>query len=359
MDSSTKRRLVEVAAKYNFLLLVMGVCLRPLMLPVNATFVFLAFCCVLLYGAAYYLVRRNKLGKYAPLTLFASTFMCITPFLVYSGGVHSHIVYLIPLISVFAGMILSERSSWVMVIITSAFIIAMGFFIPPVGEPLDLTMALPKMVWLILTTFVGTGFARFFSQENRQLADTLNHQANLDYLTKVLNRRGMEHLLDREADLARNYGRSLCIFMIDLDHFKKYNDNNGHIAGDSCLSTVSQELDKLVCSQRGSMGRYGGEEFIAVLPERDADFCHLFAETLRRTVNEMEIPLKNGQPDLLTASVGYCYRSSEDITDIELMIARADAKLYQCKDEGRNRVKGDLNTVQSAEIDTDFSCSVN
>lgn len=341
MDQPARLSVVELAAKYNFLLLLTGVLLRPLILPVSPPFVVAAGLSLLLYATVYYLIRRKRLVRYAAPAIFASTFLCTSPLLVLSGGLHSHLIYVVPLIPTFAGLMLSEFGAWLTTFLTSVLILMLAAFCSPDMAFLD-EQSLPIVVWLLVGGITGVAFSRFFARENEFLASRLEHQANIDYLTRIPNRRGVEKILEREIQLSRNYSRSLCVMMLDLDYFKLYNDANGHQAGDRCLSDVGQRLNDLVLRQRGFFGRYGGEEFIAVVPDMDESSAAQLAKDLCTAVEDMSVLLKPGKSDLLTTSIGFSYCPPGEILSAREMISRADAELYRCKSEGRNRSKGNF-----------------
>jgi len=262
--------------------------------------------------------QRNS--QNAGPVLFVSTYVCLVPFMVLFGGIHSHSVYLLPIAPVFAAMVLSKWESWVVTVGTTILIVVMGLTVPLQGVELPTEMLLSKMVWLILACFLGSGFARFFTYENQALASTLKHQAQIDYLTGILNRRGVEAEIKRELELAKMRPHSAAVFMLDLDYFKHFSDVHGHVDGDNCLKRVSKRLGEIVAGQHGTIGRYGGEEFIIALSGCDGEFATRFAEQLRKAVSDMEIPLKRGQPEILTASIGYCVREASDVDDINHLI---------------------------------------
>ncbi|MEQ9567689.1 MAG: GGDEF domain-containing protein, partial [Pseudomonadales bacterium] len=316
-------------------------------MPATWVYAVLGFCAILLYGLVYYLIRRSKVRKNAGPLLFIATYACLIPFMVLSGGIHSHLAYLLPLAPVFSAMVLSKGGSWIVTVGSSLLIVVMGLTVPLQGADVSIESSLSKMVWLILASFVGSGFARFFANENQALANTLKHQAQIDYLTGVLNRRGVESEIKRELELAKIRSHPIAVFMLDLDYFKRFNDVHGHMDGDICLKRVSERLSKIVARQQGIIGRYGGEEFIVALSGCGRDFAGRFAEQLRQAVSDLKIPLKRGQPELLTASVGYCIREAAEVDDINSLISLADARLYSCKKKGRNCSVGDLPLISA------------
>jgi diguanylate cyclase (GGDEF)-like protein len=176
------------------------------------------------------------------------------------------------------------------------------------------------------------------AEEFRIHLELAQEQAMTDALTGLLNRYGLQRSLGREQAEARRYGRPLACLMIDMDHFKSVNDNHGHSVGDIAIQQVARILAEGV---RGSdiVFRYGGEEFLALLPETNLEGAVALAEKIRedavaRLFGYGEHMLK------LTLSVGVA--SLCDGESGNDMVARADLALYQAKALGRNRVECSL-----------------
>jgi two-component system cell cycle response regulator len=166
-------------------------------------------------------------------------------------------------------------------------------------------------------------------------AELAQERAMTDALTGLLNRYGLQRSLSREHAEARRYQRPLACLMIDLDNFKKVNDTYGHSAGDTALQQVATILTEAV--RRSDMVfRYGGEEFLALLPETDLEGAAALAEKIREAASSRLFG--DGEHIFsLTLSVG-----ASGLCDGESgndMIARADLALYQAKESGRNRVE--------------------
>jgi len=160
--------------------------------------------------------------------------------------------------------------------------------------------------------------------------------ARSDTLTGVFNRRHLDELLERMAcDLASG-GRGFSLILLDIDHFKRYNDTHGHLGGDSVLAAIGRQLDTGVRAV-DTVTRYGGEEFAIVLPDIDADGAAEIAGRLLVGVRGMEIIHCDGSVlPPVTISAGVCAavpgRSPAEI------IASADQALYRAKDGGRDRI---------------------
>lgn len=164
--------------------------------------------------------------------------------------------------------------------------------------------------------------------DNSRMYEETKKSSLHDPLTDLANRRMMNTFLETTYTKAKNEGKPFSVIMLDVDHFKKYNDTMGHTAGDSILIQVSKILTDAI---RGAdlAARYGGEEFIIILTETDLVGAGIVAEKIRRSVE--------AKTDV-TVSLGVsCY--SDDIKDGEELIKKADSALYEAKNSGRNRVK--------------------
>ena len=160
--------------------------------------------------------------------------------------------------------------------------------------------------------------------------------AATDPLTGLANRRMLDKTLDLEWRRAQRSGAPLSLIMIDIDHFKAFNDNYGHQAGDEALRQVAQTIKANVRRPADLAARYGGEEFAVVLTETDAAGTRLLAEKIRVAVEQME-PANPDTPKL-TISLGACTRYAKPGDDQEQLLRTADKALYQAKKRGRNRV---------------------
>ncbi|MBI5291404.1 MAG: diguanylate cyclase [Chloroflexi bacterium] len=169
--------------------------------------------------------------------------------------------------------------------------------------------------------------------EKAQLHEQVLRESITDGLTGLYNHRYLDTFIQKELAACARYRHGLALLMLDIDHFKQYNDAHGHPAGDAVLQQVGRILLKNV---RGAdlVARYGGEEFTVVLPETELEGALAAAEKIRAAVEAFPFPLGR-----LTASLGVATCAS-GITDTDL-IERADRALYAAKNAGRNRVKAD------------------
>jgi two-component system, cell cycle response regulator len=167
--------------------------------------------------------------------------------------------------------------------------------------------------------------------------------ASTDSLTGILNRRAFTERLKAELERAGRENAPLSIIMADIDHFKRVNDEYGHQAGDRVLQEFSRRLMK-PARPYDFLGRYGGEEFIACLPNTNEEQARSIAERLRRGVEETAVSRSDDANIQITASFGTAsYRAEDGKDDVDQIIKRADDALYKAKREGRNRVCAWLN----------------
>jgi diguanylate cyclase (GGDEF)-like protein len=170
-------------------------------------------------------------------------------------------------------------------------------------------------------------------------SDLLRSMAFLDGLTGVANRRQFDEALQREWRACLRAGTSLALAMIDIDHFKSFNDTCGHQAGDACLRTIAGVLHNDMGRPHDLIARYGGEEFACLLPDTDLVGAMVKAEHLRHAVQSLGIPHEaSDTAPMVTISVGVALFIPTDELTAEQLVAAADAQLYQAKHAGRNRV---------------------
>lgn len=163
----------------------------------------------------------------------------------------------------------------------------------------------------------------------------LDEASNRDGLTGIYNRRYLEQALSREFGRVKRYEGTLSLIMIDLDHFKRVNDQRGHLAGDEVIRRAAETLSHGV-RDTDTLGRYGGEEFVVLLPQTKIDGALILAERLRSLIAAAPI-MFNDDPIAVTISVGVAEMNT-DITSHEQLLQHADEALYESKKNGRNRV---------------------
>jgi diguanylate cyclase (GGDEF)-like protein len=183
---------------------------------------------------------------------------------------------------------------------------------------------------------------RLVEERTRALAEAnlrLERLSSLDGLTGVANRRRFDEVLDLEWRRAARMGAPVSLVMLDLDHFKEFNDANGHLAGDERLRQVAQALAATLGRAGDLVARYGGEEFVVLLPGMAAADASALAERLRASVEALGLSHNASRvAPVATLSAGVATAFAEERTSPAALVATADAALYRAKREGRNRV---------------------
>lgn len=165
----------------------------------------------------------------------------------------------------------------------------------------------------------------------------LEKLARIDALTSLYNRRVFDEIYEREFSLAKRTQSNLSILIVDVDHFKKFNDRYGHQKGDECLQAISCCMQKHAQRMTDTLTRYGGEEFAIIMSDTDTKHALIIAEKIRREIEELHIPHEDSFYTIVTVSMGLTTLASNmDISHAELF-DQADKALYEAKETGRNK----------------------
>lgn len=185
---------------------------------------------------------------------------------------------------------------------------------------------------LVLTVFAYHVLSRW-----RQREDEIRLLSLTDPLTHLSNRRSILSSLSREHERSRRHGLSFSLLLVDLDHFKKVNDTWGHPAGDQVLIEAAKVL-KASVRQNDHVGRYGGEEFLVVLPDTDCEGAYHLAERCRQQLENLIVDITGAPPLKITGSIGLFCNMNDRSASAEQMLQYADEALYSAKKSGRNCV---------------------
>jgi two-component system, cell cycle response regulator len=177
-------------------------------------------------------------------------------------------------------------------------------------------------------------------EKNQELEisnQVLSESANKDGLSGLYNHRYFQEMLGKELSRASRHNHNLALLFIDIDHFKNYNDKNGHPAGDHIIRTIGKTLTKNL-RQSDLVARYGGEEFTVILPETGRSQAEKIADKLRKIVAESPFPGRESQPEgIISISIGVAVFPDDGIKQEDIVV-HADIALYNAKNSGRNRV---------------------
>ena len=176
-------------------------------------------------------------------------------------------------------------------------------------------------------------------EEELQIANQhLEELASLDGLTGLANRRGFDRELDHAWHRADELREPLALIMIDIDHFKLFNDRYGHVQGDACLRAVGETLSLVALDKALIVARYGGEEFALLLPGLDIEHAVALAEEARRSIEELLMTHADSPCGIVTISIGVESRVPEPGQSAACLVEAADRALYDAKRRGRNMV---------------------
>ncbi len=166
----------------------------------------------------------------------------------------------------------------------------------------------------------------------------LEKLAWVDPLTNLANRRAFKTRLNQEMSLVKRHDRSMGFLMIDVDHFKKFNDTYGHSVGDLVLQSVARRIEEPL-RDTDFCARYGGEEFVVILHESSLQGALIVAEKIRRNIEEHSFTIADHASEEIkvTVSIGVASKISSDDTDTNTLIDIADRRLYKAKGQGRNQ----------------------
>jgi len=173
----------------------------------------------------------------------------------------------------------------------------------------------------------------------KKYENQLKENSRTDPLTGIANRRRFDETFEVELRRARRMGTCFSVLIADIDHFKNYNDAYGHLAGDDCLCLVAGIIRDSLRRPADLAARWGGEEFVCLLPDTDRKGAAVIGEMIRQAVMDLAIPHKDSKvAEVVTVSIGSVTSDPKEESDYEKLMERADQALYAAKGSGRNRV---------------------
>lgn len=287
-------------------------------------------------------IKRNGSMDIAAWILVVTMLLGLIASSIYSGGFSASVLLLAPLIPIMTVLLINTKAArislaLVCLILTGAFMLGVYGYVPenPISQDVVL---FGRYIMLTCLCLISTWVVSSFSSISRTLLVKLEKQSNIDYLTGILNRRAIEEKLLQEVGIAKRLDSWLSFVMADVDFFKLYNDSNGHQAGDNCLKDIATLID--ACCERPTdvVGRFGGEEFVLILPDTNIDGARRVAENLRKAILRKNIPYGPDNTNPVTLTLGVVSAYGHTIDRIDDLIRDADIALYKGKDQGRNCV---------------------
>ena len=195
----------------------------------------------------------------------------------------------------------------------------------------------PLSIFIFAIAHITTSFVLYvFTRHNEANIRTISRLSHTDPLTNTYNRQLFNELSVNEFNRARRAEEPLAVYMIDIDHFKKYNDRYGHLAGDQALSKVAEIIRGSARRASDLVFRYGGEEFCVLSSGTTIHDARVLADNIIDGIRDLRIEHEDGENGRLTVSIGLCYHGELKGLNAELLLKRADDALYTAKTEGRN-----------------------
>ena len=292
---------------------------------------------VIMYCAAYFCLKQKK-ARYATALIWSEVLIHAALGIILIGwgsGFHYFLLIFIPAICLSS----SYKTSLLLLVVLFLFYVGLylfSWFIAPIQPINDIALKVVH-VFNLSTVFVMLSYLSFFYLNTvRKAQKKLRVLAETDPLTALYNRRHMSYLGEKEMQRVNESNKLLCLMLIDVDHFKKINDKYGHKVGDDVLIQISQLMQEHVRSH-DLVSRWGGEEFLIILPNTTTQDAILSAERIREAFVDHDWQSTLGINLNPTISVGVTDLRPSDA--MSTAIARADRALYQCKSAGRNRVE--------------------
>lgn len=343
-------------------------CYRLGLIDVSPLGLVLAVSMALLCNVVFFVLLRSGLNRYWPDPSLTLPQMLVATFWVMllmalAPQVRGILLLLYVVVFLFGVFRLSRREYLlltVLVLLAYGLVVLRDLYrhhgaVPLPIQALQSVVLVTTLIWL---AFFGSYVGRLratVSRRNAELAAALRQNRELaihDDLTGAYNRRHIIELLEQERARAQRTGRSFCVCLMDLDHFKEINDQHGHLAGDDVLKQFAERalgevrvLDRIGRDgkaqdvESSTFGRYGGEEFLLVLPETGLDGAVSCAERIRQRVADFEFRTQSSSLRM-TVSCGVTVHYPGE--DIRATLARADQALYLAKNRGRNRIEPKL-----------------
>ncbi|KLV07007.1 hypothetical protein ABT56_07625 [Photobacterium aquae] len=287
---------------------------------------------------------KNKLILFA--TLFGLSWTASIFHLAWLGNTFTNAEILADLIIMMAllGFFASKSATYIVII---PVLLASTYATLNQGDG-SVLLPVQKLIATILIVFSGRRilYHWFISNVNKEhdkqlLIDQLDQLVTRDQLTGIHNRRFFEYELEKVFYISKRDNQPMALLIIDIDHFKQYNDTFGHPQGDTCLKQVATILEAALLRKSDSVSRYGGEEFIVILPNTAPDGALAVAHRIHQHIAMASIPHPASQTDaFVTVSIGYASMNDEKIS--AKLLERADLNLYTAKQRGRNQSVGEI-----------------
>lgn len=331
-------KLSQTASLYLAIMVLFGTVARPMFNDQSMLFTWIGIFNFVLASGVYMLIRQEVLIKYAAHSVVAITFVCLVPLLFVSGGIDSQFVVLMPLFPVFSCLFASLRVVVITSVISISLILFMQFYpqlfvdIDAIG--LDQNKQTAKTFWLVVAICMSASFGYYYQRQSEKIKSLLHKYAYIDPLTEIANRRFIEDTLSREHARNQRGEQSYGLMMVDVDHFKNFNDDFGHDVGDQVLKQVAKFLAKKI-RHTDYIGRFGGEEFLMIIPKVNVNDLVVLGNKLVADMSNQQI-MYQGKLYKVTISIGAVWLEPKTTLTQQSIFSLADKALYSAKNAGRN-----------------------
>jgi len=293
---------------------------------------------VAMYGSAYVLLARHaNLPALALIWLDVLGHAAIGTVLIgWDSGFHYYLLMFIPTIVVSS----SPRRAFALITVLLAFYLGLDAISRALGpltplHPRGLVIVHWINIAIVFAMFTALG--RFYVGMVGRAERRLHLLATRDPLTGLFNRRHFQAMADHVVAHSRRTDEPVALVIADIDHFKRINDRHGHDAGDKVLVSIA-ELLRHVCRGQDILARWGGEEFLVLLPDTNADGAAAAAQRIRQATEETAVRLESGEIRVTVSLGSTTLRAGESMNEA---VARADGAMYRSKSSGRNRVSSE------------------
>lgn len=263
----------------------------------------------------------------------AAALTVATLLLFLTDGHRSPFFFTFPLIVGAASLVIRPRSTLIMAAVAVVAYLSAAYVGTGPPTPAQLATTAVNITALVLLAYSGSVIGR----DQRRSRDAAIRLSALDPLTGLFNRTLFFAALDREMARSARSGRGFCLLMLDLDELKAINDRLGHHAGDAVLRAIAERIRTIV-RRIDVAARYGGDEFVALLPETDPTGGWVLAEKIRLSIAALTIPGMSSSPTVSVGVVSF----PRDGTTVDALMIKADQAMYVSKRAGRNRVAGPM-----------------
>lgn len=341
---SNRYRIARVASSVLAVCLFVGMVVRQVVGHVPLGLAVMGWAMVAVYAVAWVLLNRRWRWRLVTGVLVWTTLAVTVASISLTGGLTGSGAVLVPMLPAVVSALLTRRGAW---IATGALVLSLGVFaglqwagvtFATSGVPAALSAPIQGM-WIAVGAVVTFAVFQHYARLNDDLATRLRAEARTDPLTGLLNRRALDERLDDAARRARRDGSWLTLLVIDIDHFKGFNDRNGHGEGDLCLKQVAACLGKHLRRGGELVARVGGEEFVGVIPVEDPATVAIHADRIRRAVQALALPRWPGSEEFVTVTVGVASARGASACPVSALFSLADEALYEGKAAGRDTVR--------------------